>query len=77
MIKAQAHYVDGFASKGDGDFNAREVFHALGLGGCHGAFLTTNFIVIGERPQLHPIGFGARSQSFRRERAIGHHGMAM
>jgi hypothetical protein len=33
--------------------------------------------VIGERPQLHPIGFGARSQSFRRERAIGHHGVAM
>jgi hypothetical protein len=33
--------------------------------------------MVGEGPKLHPIGFGARSQSLRRERAIGHHGVAM
>ena len=77
VIKAQAHNVDCFACKGNGNFNAREVLHVQGFGRSDGAFLATNFVMVCEGPKLHPIGFGARSQSLRRERAIGHHGVAM
>jgi hypothetical protein len=33
--------------------------------------------MVREGPKLHSIGFGARSQSLGRQRAIGHHGVAM
>jgi len=77
VVKTQTHNVDSFAGKSDGDFDAGEVLHALGFGCSHGAFLAANFVVIGEGPQLHAVGFGARSQGLWRERAIRDHGMAM
>ena len=38
---------------------------------------TANFVVIGQGPQLHAIGFGARGQDLRRQSAIRDHGVAM
>jgi hypothetical protein len=69
--------VHGFAGKGDGNFNACEVLHAFGFGGRYGTRLTPNLVVVGQSPELHTVGFGARCQGFRRERAIGYHGVAM
>jgi hypothetical protein len=69
--------VDRFASEGDRNFNPSEVLHAFRFGRCDGPILTPNFIVIGERPKLHTVGFGAGSQRFWRERAIRDHGVAM
>ena len=77
VVKAQTHNVDCFARKGNRNFNACKVLHVQGFGRSDGAFLAANFVMVGEGPKLHPIGFGARSQSLGRERAIGHHGVAM
>jgi hypothetical protein len=77
VVKAQTHNVDCFACKGNRNFNACKVLHIQGFGRSDGAFLATNFVMVCEGPELNPIGFGARSQSLRRERAIGHHGVAM
>jgi hypothetical protein len=51
-------------AKRDGDFGAREVGHALAAGRGGGAVLAADFVVVGQGPQLHPVGLGARGQVF-------------
>ena len=77
VIKTQAHNVNGFARKGDRNLHARQVFHALCFRRSDGTILTANLVVVCKRPKLHAVGLGPRRQSFWRERAIGHHGVAM
>jgi len=76
-IKTQADDMHGFMGKGDGDLRAREVGHAMSVGGSSGALLATNFIVIGQSPQFNAVARGAFSQSLGFEGAVGDDGMAM
>jgi hypothetical protein len=77
MVKTQTHNVNCFACKGDGNLDTREVLHAFGFGCSYGSFLAANFVVVCEGPELDAVGFGTRSQSLGRERAIRDHGVAM
>ena len=61
-VKAQAHNVHGEACKGHRNFGAGEVGQARGFGRGHGAVLAANFVVVGQGPQLHAVGFGAHGQ---------------
>jgi len=76
-IEAEADDVHGDAGEGDGNLGAGEVVQALGMGRSAGAVLATDLVVVGQRPELHPVGFGARRQRLGRQRAVGHHGVAM
>jgi hypothetical protein len=49
----------------------------LRLGRCCGAVLAAHLVMVGQSPQLHAVGFGALSQHFRGQCAVGHDGMAM
>jgi hypothetical protein len=66
-----------FVGEGDRYFCACEVLHPVGMGRDEGTVLAANFIVVGQGPKLHPIGFGARRQYLRGERAIRYHGVAV
>jgi hypothetical protein len=66
-IEPQAHDVHGGVGKADGDFRAREVSHALAAGGGGGAVLAADLVVVGQGPQLDPVGLGARGQFLGRQ----------
>jgi hypothetical protein len=76
-VETQADDVDGGVGKGDRDFDAREVGHALRMGSGGGAVLAADFVMVGERPQLDTVGFRAGGQILRGQGSVGYHGMAM
>ena len=49
----------------------------MAAGGGQGPVLTTDFVVVGQRPQFDTIGGGALCQNFWRQGAVGDDGMAM
>ena len=59
MVKTQANDVHSLTGKGDRDLSACEVLHALCFSGGKRACLTTDFIVVGQRPEFDAVGFGA------------------
>jgi len=76
-VHAQTHDVHRDTGKRDGNFGAREVGQTHRPGGFHGACLAANFVVVGQGPQVHAVGFGALRQRLGRERAVGHDGVAV
>ena len=70
-VKTQADDVHRFAGKADRDFCAAQVVHAQRQRGVAGALLAAEFVVVGQRPQLHAFGMRTRSQVFWRQRAVG------
>ena len=76
-IDAQAHDMHRVTNEGHRNLDACEVSHAQRFGGTGGTFLSTQFIVVGQRPQLYPIGVSTQRQRFRRQCSIGNHGVAM
>jgi hypothetical protein len=76
-IEAQADDVHRLAGKGHRDLGAGQVANPIGArrGGC--AVLAAHLVVIGERPQLDPVGRRTRGQFFGRQGAVGDHGMAV
>ena len=76
-VKPQADDVDGLANEGDRNLGARQVLHALGFGRGGGAVLAAHFVVVGQRPQFHTVGFGALGQGFRGQGAIRYNGVAV
>ncbi len=53
------------------------MLHAQRLRGAAGTRDASQFIMIGQSPQLHPVLLGARRQFFGRQHAIGQIGMTM
>ena len=76
-VKPQAHNVDGGACKGDRNFGAREVSHALRVGCGGGAVLAADLIMVCQRPQFDTVGLGAFGQGFGGQGSIGHHRVAV
>ena len=54
-----------------------QIAHAQRLGRRASTRLTANFIVVGERPQLHTVGVGTCCQRLGRECSVGDNGVAM
>ena len=76
-VEAQADDVHRLAGEGDRDLGAGEVLHAVRPRRGGGAVLAADLVVVGQRPELDAVGGGARGQRFGRQRAVGHHGVAM
>ena len=70
-IEAQAEDVHGLAGKGDRNLGAGQVGHAQRVGGDACAVLAPDFVVVGQRPQLHAVGRGARGDRLGLQRAVG------
>ncbi len=76
-VEAEPDDVHRGADEGHRDLHAGEVVHAL-RGRCgHGAVLAAHFVVVGQGPQLDAVGARPLRQCLGRERAVGHHGVAM
>ena len=69
-VKAQADDMHGLVQKSHRNFDTRQVAHAAGLGCCRGARLAANFVVVGQRPELHAIGAGALCKFFGGEGSV-------
>ena len=69
-VKTQPDDVHRLAGKGDRDFSARQVMHALRLGRGSRALLAADFVMVRQRPQLHAVGMGALGQRFRGQGAV-------
>ncbi|MCY1308542.1 hypothetical protein D9M70_585570 [compost metagenome] len=67
----------GFVREGHRDLGAREVAHAVFARRSSGAVLTADLVVVGEGPELDPVGGGAGGQRFGRQCAVGDHGVAV
>jgi hypothetical protein len=76
-VEAQADDVHGFVREGHRDLGAGEIAHAVGAGRGGGAVLAADFVVVGEGPELDPVGGRARGQRFGRQCAVGDHGVAV
>ena len=76
-IEAQPHDVNRDMRKRHRHLGAREVGQAHRRGGRHRPVLATDFIVVGQRPQLHAVGLGPAGQRLGRERAVRHDRVAM
>ena len=70
-IKAQAHDMHAAACVADGNFSACHIVQTCSLGCCGCAVLAADFIVIGQRPQLHPSRSGTLGQLLGRQSAVG------
>ena len=77
VVKAQADDVHGDIGKGHGNLDARQVLHALRAGRFERLLLAADLVVIGQRPQIDPVGRRTRRQLLGRERAIGRGGVAV
>ena len=69
-VKAQADDVHRAPGKRHRDFGTAQVAHAQCFGRARRARLATNFVMVGQRPQLNTIGMCSGGQGFGRERAI-------
>ena len=76
-VETQAHNVHRLVGKGDRNFSACEVGQALRTGRGQGAFLASHFVVVGQCPQFHAVGFGAFGQGFGGEGAVRDDGVAV
>ena len=76
-VKTQTHNVYRATSKRYRYFGAMQIAHAQCLGGGAGTRLSANFVMVGERPQLHPVGVRTFGQRLRRERTVGDDRVAM
>ena len=77
VVKAQADDVHRGAHERNRNLGAGEKGQALLAGGGHGTVQSAGFIVVGQRPQLHAVGFGSLGELFGGQCAVGHDGVAV
>ena len=76
-VKAQSHNMHGLVNESDGNFGPGQITHTAGLGCGSSPMLATNFIVIGQRPQLHAVAVRPFGQCLRREGTVRDDGVAV
>ncbi|MCY1374872.1 hypothetical protein D9M69_622430 [compost metagenome] len=69
--------MNGGAGEGDRHLGAGDVAQPQRLGGRQRAGLATDLVVVGQRPEFHPVGLGALRERLGREGAVGDDGMAV
>ena len=76
-VKAKADNVHRLAGKGHGHLGTRQKSNSIGFGGSSSALNAADFVVVGQCPQLYPVGAGARRERLGAKGAVGHNGVAV
>ena len=77
LVEAQADDVHRLVGEGHRDLHAAQEGHACGVGGGAGAGDAADLVMVGQGPQLHPVGAGPGGQILGAERAVGHDRVAV